>query len=104
MSNTFDIDLSGFETEASGRKPCVVKINREGDEITFPDPQDFSWKQAESFMAGSAADNPFDFLRTWLSEEDYAKLEDSDPSVPFVQKLIEQVNTYFEGVVGSQGN
>lgn len=97
-----ELDLSALEAEAAGSETLAVTIPG-GSVLTFPSPQDFTWTQVEKFM-GDANENPFVFLRTWLSEDDYQKLSDANLKVSVVEKIIEQVNTHFEGTLGSQGN
>ncbi len=74
--------------------------------ITFPNPADMAWDEAENFMAQIS--NPdvliSDVFKGWLSEADYQKLLDEKLKLAQVTKLAQLVAKHYDEVFGTGPN
>lgn len=73
--------------------------------ITFPDPGEMPWDQAEEFLAGLSAPDAkiSEIMEKWLSDEDYQTLKDAKLSLRQMIALAQKVTKHYEAVLGAPG-
>ena len=96
--------LRDLEIEAKS-EPFKFALSR-NKIITFPNPQDMAWDQAEEFMSTISGDNTSisTVFERWLSEDDYQKLKDENLTLGQVTKLIQLVTNHYQAIFGTPGN
>lgn len=76
-----------------------------GKRITFPDPGEMDWMEAEAFLGdleGSTSNR--EMLEKWLSKEDFKKLADSKINLYQLNALAQLVSKHYQAILGGQGN
>ncbi|MFF5793678.1 hypothetical protein ACFY5D_16655 [Paeniglutamicibacter sp. NPDC012692] len=97
-------NLSALDVE-SDVQPYRMALSK-NKIITFPNPADMPWDEAEEFMAQITSPDVSisDVFKGWLSEEDYQKLIDEKLTMAQVTKLAQNVSAHFESVFGTTPN
>lgn len=93
-------DLSGAATAEPFR------FDTEGNGvITFPDPKDMDWVDAEELMSlfddGEA--KPSDIFRAWLSDDDFAALQGCGLGFMSMVELVKHLQAHYSEVFGTSG-
>lgn len=71
--------------------------------ITFPNPADMDWLEAEAFLGDILQAKNSVALKKWLSEADYTKLAESKPTLGQITVMARRVTKHYEGIFGAQG-
>lgn len=97
--------LSSLDLEAA---PEPYRFGLPGGKvITFKNPSELGFKEAEEFMA--MASNPegvmlSEFLRRWLSEKDYKTFEGANLPMKAVQAIVLKAQKHYNAILGDAGN
>lgn len=93
--------LSALEVEVGG-EPFVLELDEENS-VTFPNPEDMDWKDAEALaaLAQSGSATTSDLLKTWLSDEDYATFESQNLSLKQIMSIMTEVAKYYSAFFGT---
>ena len=86
-------------------KPFTAVIDADGTEITFPNPMDMKWQEAQRFMNIMTAENTSvgEVFSEWLSEEDYAALENANVTMSQMMTLAQAVSEHYSTSFGTPG-
>lgn len=86
-------------------KPFTAVIDADGTEITFPNPLEMKWQEAQRFMNIMTAENASvgEVFSEWLSEEDYAALENADVTMSQMMTLAQAVSEHYGAAFGTPG-
>ena len=86
-------------------KPFTAVIDADGTEITFPNPLEMKWREAERFMNIMTADGVSvgEVFSEWLSEEDFKALEDADVPMSALMELAKAVSEHYGAAFGTPG-
>ena len=71
--------------------------------ITFPNPADMDWLEAEKFLTSIGRDPNSVALKKWLSEADYTKFAANKLTLGQVTDLASRVTKHYEAIFGPQG-
>ena len=95
--------LDHLEKEAKV-KPFTAEIAKDVV-ITFPNPMDMKWQEAQRFMNIMTAENASvgEVFSEWLSEEDYAALENADVTLNQMMTLAQAVSEHYSAAFGTPG-
>lgn len=88
---------------ASKAGPFVQGLNA-SKRITFPDPGEMEWTEAEEFLQDLQSQNTRGMLEKWLSEADFKKLMDAKLNLYQISTLGNLVNAHYEAIFGERGN
>lgn len=69
--------------------------------ISFPNPGDMPWDEAQEFMEGMESANASQLLKLWLSEEDHKILMDGKLSLRQMNALLEAVVDHYQSIFGT---
>lgn len=85
-------------------KPFTAQI-AEDVVITFPNPMEMKWQEAQRFMNIMTADNASvgEVFSEWLSEDDYAALENADVTMSQMMTLAQAVSEHYAASFGTPG-
>lgn len=93
--------LSSLDVE-SGVKPYRFALSKNRI-ITFPNPQEMAWDEAEAFM--TQISNPdvsiSEVFSGWLSHEDFEKLKAEKLTLAQVSEIVRLVTAHYESVFGT---
>lgn len=93
--------LAGLDVDA---KPEPFRFGLPGGKvITFPDPGEMEWTEAEDFMEQVQAGSNRAMMQRWLSEDDYQKLLDARLTLRQMAALGKAVGKHYEDVFGGPG-
>lgn len=93
--------LASLEVEAA---PEPFKFGLSGGKvITFPDPGDMDWLEAEAFMQDIAGQPNSIVFEKWLSAEDFKKLKAEKLSLRQVTAISTAVGQHYQGIFGGPG-
>lgn len=83
-------------------KPFTAVIDADGTEITFPNPLEMKWTEAQRFMNIMTAEEVTvsEVFSEWLSAEDYAALEASDLPMEAVMVLARAASEHYGSAFG----
>lgn len=86
-------------------KPFTAVIDADGTEITFPNPMDMKWQEAQRFMNIMTAEDASvgEVFSEWLSEEDYAALENANVTMSQMMVLAQAVSEHYSASFGTPG-
>lgn len=99
--NTPTDTLASLDAEAKP-EPYVLGIG--GKLISFPDPMELDFEESDRFLSEIRnMSDTGDFLRRWLSEEDYETFRKAKPTGRQVSVLIRRLLEHYELVLGDEG-
>lgn len=79
-------------------------IGRNGKtKITFPDPGEMDWLEAEEFLADITTEKDSHVLKKWLSDEDYQKALGEKWTLREKNRVLRDVLGHYEDIFGTQG-
>lgn len=83
---------------------AYVYVTRTGKtKVTFPDPGEMDWLEAESFLdeLGSSKDSAF--LKRWLSDADYKKIVAEKWTLREKNHVLQDLFQHYEEIFGTPG-
>lgn len=89
------------KVEAGG--PYVYVCKNGKDEVTFPDLADMDWLEGEQFLQDMANKKESDWMKKWLSEEDYECFVAENLKMRQMVPIIKDVFTYYQELFGTEG-
>lgn len=101
---SINLSLAALQAEIGKPEPFVLALSN-SKRITFPDIFDLPASEAEEFFEDmrSNGQNDFDFLKKWLSEEDYEAYKAQKVPLRVHSALIERVMDYYQSTLGTKG-
>lgn len=90
--------------DADAKVEPYVHATRGGKRITFPDPFEMEFEEAEEFMASLEGVKSSEVLRRWLSDGEYDLLKDDHLTLRQMMVLTQKVQAHYEAWLGDQGN
>jgi hypothetical protein len=98
------IHATTAKLDAQAKPEAFVYMTSANARVTFPDPFDMEWEEAEAFLEElEAIGNSAAALQKWLSEDDYAALKTERLTLRQGLNLVTMVQQHYAGVLGSQG-
>lgn len=85
-------------------QPYVYKCRNGKDTVTFPDPGEMDWIEAEEFLAAMGSKKDSEVLREWVtSEEDYERLLAEKWTLREKNSVLQDIFEHYESIFGSPG-
>lgn len=96
--------LADLEREAASPEPYVLSLP-DSSRITFPDLYDIPAEEGEAFMKEmeESGENDYEFLKKWLSPEDYEKYVGLKLKLRTHALLMNDVLSYYRASLGRRG-
>lgn len=94
--------MSDLDVTVAGKYIHILPGNKR---ITFPDPGEMQWIEAEEFMQDfEASRSNREAMEKWLSADDFKKLAESKLTMYQLNQLSVLVRKHYEAVFGDEGN
>lgn len=74
-----------------------------GKTVTFPDPGEMDWLEAEDFMADVQGQSNSKVFQRWLSAEDFKKIKAEKLTLRQAAAIARQVGEHYRGIFGDSG-
>lgn len=101
---TINSSWADLDKEAKGLQPGpFVQMLPGNKRITFPDPMQMGFVEVEEFLQGMLTAPNSEQLRKWLSDEDYQKLTDANPSLAHIVAMSKKVWAHYDAIKGALG-
>jgi len=93
---TINSTWADIDREASELAPGPFVQALPGNKrITFPDPLEMNWLEVESFLSDIINRPNSESFQQWLSEEDYQKLSDANPSLAQIMVIAKRLQAHY---------
>lgn len=93
---TINSSWADIDKEAKELAPGPFVLALPGNKrISFPDPLSMNWLEVEGFMADILGSPNSESFKKWLSEADYQKLEDANPSLAQIMVIARKLQAHY---------
>lgn len=89
------------KTETAG--PYVYTCRNGKTKVTFPDPGEMDWFEAEKFLSQMGSGKDSDFLKKWLTADEFATLADEKWTLREKNLVIQDVFSHYSDIFGTPG-
>lgn len=101
---TISSSWADIDAEAKGLQPGpFVQMLPGNKRITFPDPLAMNFVEVETFLTDVINSPNSEQLKRWLSEDDYKKLTDANPSLAHIVAMSKKVWAHYDAIKGALG-
>ena len=89
------------KTETAG--PYVYTCRNGKTKVTFPDPGDMDWIEAEKFLSQMGTSKDSDFLKKWLTGDDFATLLAEKWTLREKNTVLQDLFEHYSDIFGTPG-
>lgn len=97
------IHASTSKLDQQGLPEPFVFVTGSGHRITFPDPLDMDFEQAEEFLEDLNGKKNSEILPKWIGADDYEALKAERLSLRKLRTLLDMVVVHYQGALGDAG-
>lgn len=97
------VHASAAKLDQQGTPEAFVYMTKAGHRITWPDPLDMDFEDAEEFLDDLNGKRNSEVLPKWIGDDDYAALKADHLSLKKLRALLDMVVSHYQGVLGDEG-